>query len=158
MFLPVCNFSLLYSLLCLQSSAAVCHIGDFFHSITNFLGMITVSMCWICIFNFEGQILHPFNRASKVIEVCNNLLRCSDGGFYHQAGAAVYLAGPPAAGIRIQVEEEKKEEEVSATSPPLSHFSLKTAKFKGRRLCRGGGGGVTERAKGAVGAREVVAV
>lgn len=93
-------------------------------------------MCCICIFNFEGHILHPFNRASKVIlEVCNNLVRCSDGGFYHQAGAAVYLAGLPAAGIRIQVEEEKKGEEVSATSPPLSHFSLNSAKFKGRRLC-----------------------
>lgn len=44
---------------------------------------------------------------------------------------------------------------MSAASPPLSHFSLNTAKFKGWR-CRGGGGGVTERAKGAVGAREEV--
>lgn len=64
---------------------------------------------------------------------------CSNGGSYHQAGAAVCLAGPSAAGIRILEEEE---EELSAASPPLSHFSLYTAKFKGWR--HGGDGGYGE--------------
>lgn len=39
---------------------------------------------------------------------------------------------------------EEEEEVLSEASPPLSHFSLYTAKFKGRRL----GGGVMARAKG----------
>lgn len=76
-----------------------------------------------------------------------------------------YLSGLPTAGIRIPEEEEgevvrevEEEEEVSATYPPLSHFSLNTAKSKGRQQCWGVGAGVTQRAKGAVGPREEVAV